>query len=73
MALASSTEGSKMKYLITAVALTTLTGCVKVNETWDNAMYRITSAECKLFREQEYAKCMQEHYPKVEQDYSWEK
>jgi len=73
MAMASWSEGSKMKYLLAGLALTTLSGCATMNETWDGAMYRITSAECKLFREQEYGKCMREHYPRVEEDYSWEK
>lgn len=50
-----------------------LSGCATMNETWDGAMYRITSAECKLFREKEYGKCMRERYPRVEQDYAWEK
>ena len=73
MALASWIEGNKMKYLILAAGLTTLSGCATFNETWDNAMYRITSAECKLFKEEQYSKCMREHYPRVEEDYSWEK
>ena len=47
-----------MKYLIGVVALTTLSGCATLNETWDDAMYRITSAECKLFKAEQYGKAL---------------
>lgn len=73
MAMASWTEGSKMKYLITAVALTTLTGCATLDEYYDKTIYKITEAECKLFNAEKFGKCMREHYPRVEEDYSWEK
>lgn len=62
-----------MKYLLLGLSLTALSGCATLNETWDDAMYRITSAECKLFRAEQYGKCMREHYPRVEEDYAWEK
>jgi hypothetical protein len=71
--MASRTEGNKMKTVLGVVSLTLLSGCATINETWDDAMYRITSAECKLFKAEQYGKCMREHYPRVEEDYSWEK
>jgi uncharacterized protein YceK len=77
MALASSIEGGKMKYLILALGLTTLTGCATVNTTmqeyYDKTIYKITEYECKMFDAEKFGRCMREHYPRVEEDYSWQK
>lgn len=65
-------QNNKTKYLLTALAAVSLSACATIDETWDGAMFRITSAECKLFKAEQYGKCMREHYPRVEQDYNWE-
>jgi len=64
-----------MRYLLAGLALTTLSGCatvgVTMQEYYDKTIYKITEYECKMFDSERFGKCMREHYPRVEEDYSW--
>ena len=61
-----------MKYVLAIVALTSLSACATIDNYYEKTIYNITKAECKLFRAEQFGKCMREHYTRVEQDYSWE-
>jgi len=61
-----------MRVLLIIVALTSLSACATIDNYYEKTIYNITKAECKLFRAEQFGKCMREHYPRVEQDYSWE-
>jgi hypothetical protein len=62
----------KMKYLLTALAAVSLQACASIDEYYDKTIYKITEYECKMFDAEKFGKCMREHYPRVEEDYSWE-
>jgi hypothetical protein len=64
---------NKVKYLLTALAAISLTACASIDEYYDKTIYKITEYECKMFDAEKFGKCMREHYPRVEEDYSWEK
>ena len=61
-----------MRVLLIIVALTSLSACATIDNYYEKTIYNITKAECKLFRAEQFGKCMREHYPRVEEDYSWE-
>jgi len=63
------------KFLLAGLAafvLTNMSGCSTLDNYYEKTIYNITEAECKMFRSEEFGKCMREHYPRVEEDYSWE-
>lgn len=62
-----------MRYVLAIVALTSLSACATIDNYYKKTIYSITEAECKLFNSEKFGKCMREHYPRVEEDYSWEK
>ena len=61
-----------MRALLAIVALTSLSACATIDNYYEKTIYNITEAECKLFNSEQFGKCMREHYPRVEEDYSWE-
>jgi hypothetical protein len=44
-----------------------------MQEYYDKTIYKITEYECKMFDAEKFGRCMREHYPRVEEDYSWQK
>jgi hypothetical protein len=64
------------RVLFLAVASFSISACATVNTTmqeyYDKTLYKITEYECKMFDSEKFGKCMREHYPRVEEDYSWE-
>jgi len=66
-------DGHKWLMLALAiVVLTLLSGCATLNNYYEKTIYKITEYECKMFDAEKFGKCMREHYPRVEEDYSWE-
>lgn len=59
-----------MKKLLLALAVM-LTGCATLDDYYENTIYHITEAECKMLRAKDFGKCMGERYPDVKKDYSW--
>ena len=66
-------DGHKWLMLgLAIVVLTLLSGCATIDNYYEKTIYSITEAECKMFNSDQFGKCMREHYPRVEEDYSWE-
>jgi len=60
-----------MKKLTILALAVMLTGCATLDDYYEDTIYKITEAECKLFESERWGRCMGEHYPNVEKDYSW--
>ena len=61
------------RILFVTVAAFSISACATWEGYYDKTIFNITKAECKMFSADEYGKCMREHYPRVEEDYSWER